>query len=187
MEEARYSRWKASAPPRAEADLESFQALFQSRYPNKMNRVARAFLEAYAAAARETIATHDRFPNLQEVQRRMESGDAYNFKHRLVGAASFFREVDLRPQGVFLVPVARSFADRSGTYSALEFDFETGRVALPALQRAPPGPTAPPPLREVTWRQVFQLERPVLYIVIVLSMVLNVGLVTALIFLAMFR
>ncbi|MEM3085873.1 MAG: hypothetical protein QXO51_07445 [Halobacteria archaeon] len=185
MEEARYSRWKGSAPPRAEVELESFRALFQSRYPNKMNRVAQAFLEAYAAAARETVASHDRFPNLQEVQRRMSTGDAYNFKHRLVGAASFFREVDLRPQGVFLVPVSPGLADRSGTYSPLEFDFEAGTVRLPALLKAPPPSAPPPPLREATWRQVFTLERPVLYIVLVLSMVMNAGLVLALVLLAL--
>lgn len=104
MEPVRYSAWRASAPARAEASHESLRALFQSRYPNKMNRVARAFLEAYAAAARETIRAGDRFPNLQEVQRKMAGGDACTFKHRLAGTASLFREVDLRPQGVFCSP-----------------------------------------------------------------------------------
>lgn len=170
-------------------------ALFSSRFPNRMNKVMRAFLEAYAKATKETMEREDRFPNLREVQDRMEYGETYNAKKRFMDSTGFFEEVDAKPTGVFLIPRAKEFSDGSGTYTNLKFDFGNGKVTLPVLVKgeAVAGRFAErhektkagwedfrsewEDLQKFSWREFFSLDKPILYILLLISTIMNAFLI----------
>lgn len=128
-----FSEWKQRAESLKEVGSESFRALFDARKPEKVNEIAEEFLRAYTKAVKETIK-EDRFPNLQEIKNRMERGEIYNVKKRIVENSEFFNDINMKGLGVFLLPKAVRFADARGRYTDLIFDFENGEVVLPKLK-----------------------------------------------------
>jgi hypothetical protein len=128
-----FSEWKQKVKSLKGVGSESFRALFDARKPEKVNEIVEEFLRAYARAVKETIK-EDRFPNLQEIKNKMERGEIYNVKKRVVENSEFFHEVDMKGLGVFLLPSAVKFADAKGKYTDLAFDFENGEVLLPKLK-----------------------------------------------------
>lgn len=174
-----FSEWARGANSR-EVDHDSFLALFDPRYPGRINPAMKSFLEAYAQTVRET-RSQDRFPNLREVKSRLPDWEVYNLKKRFVRETRFFEEVCAKPSGVILVPRAREFRDHAEIFTSLSFDFDAGGVRLPRVSD-PAGfqkELLLARLRErmaqemrsgwdewsrTPWRKVFALERPILYI-----------------------
>jgi hypothetical protein len=181
-----YTRWEKETERLKGANLESFRILFRWRFPNKLNRVMENFLLAYAKATAKTKA-ENRFPNLTEVQKYME-GEIYNAKRRIM-KTGFFEEMGL-PSGVFLLPRAKEFYDKSGTYTNLRFDFENGKVIFPVLKKGENifierCRKKWMELEKTSWKSVFSLERKFLYLLLLLSLLINVSLVMIIFYLIM--
>jgi hypothetical protein len=131
-----FSAWQSVREASLSLKGESFSFLFDRRYTNRLNRMSRVFLEAYAKATKELATQEDRFPSLSEIDAKMESGAVYAFKDRLMKNTEFFEEIKI--SGVsYLVPRAERFVDISGTYTDLSFDFDQGIVVLPARRKTP--------------------------------------------------
>ncbi len=142
-----YSVWRDTAAERLELEGDSFSFLFDRRYSNRLNRMSRVFFEAYAKATLEVSVEEDRFPSLSEIESRMESGAIYAYKDRLMRSTGFFEEVKI--SGIsYLIPRARRFVDKSGTYTDLILNLERGEVILP--RREKPSAAVPRPGEETT-------------------------------------
>lgn len=141
MEIPKYSDWlkKVSEKPEIEIDSESFRALFNKRDEKTPNWQMHNFLKAYAFAVNKTKKQY-RFPNLDEIENafaevnvKVRGQVVYNLKLRIMQNTQFFDEIDFGTKGVYLLPKALKYRDRSGKYSDLIFDFENGAVILPEL------------------------------------------------------
>ncbi len=143
MEIPNYSDWlkKVSEKPEIEVDAESFKVLFNKRDEKTPNWQMHNFLKAYAFSVNKT-KKQDRFPNLDEIENAFADVKApvkgqivYNLKRRFRENSQFFDEIDFGTKGVYLLPKALKYRDRSGKYSDLIFDFENGAVTLPELNQ----------------------------------------------------
>lgn len=180
-EEISYSRWEREIDNVKELDEENFRALFDARYPDKLNEVMRIFLEAYARAVQET-KEKGRFPNLKEIQDQMDKGEIYNIKRRLVEFTEFFDVISTKGGGTYLKPRARSFVDLTGRYAHLVFDFDSGEVILPRLRTLgwDEYRSEWEDLEKMGWHVFFSLDRPVLYVLLLVVIMINLFLVSAL-------
>ena len=179
MEWINYSQWERSAKDVKEIGQENFIALFDSRSSEKLDKAMEEFLKAYAKAVKET-KIENRFPKLREIQEKMDSGDVYSLKKRLIDNTAFFDEVSAGASGVFLVPKAKEFADSSGRYSNLVFDFDGGKIILPRLIKEEAilieewrkFKSEWKDLETMTWRNVSSLVKPWLYaLLLILALV----------------
>ncbi|MHC1631214.1 MAG: hypothetical protein ACXQT4_02810 [Methanotrichaceae archaeon] len=131
-----YSAWRQVAEESLVLGGESFFFLFDRRYTNRLNKMSRVFFEAYVKATKEVSFEEDRFPSLSEIESRMESGAIYAYKDRLMRSTEFFEEVKI--SGIsYLMPRAKTFVDKTGTYTDLILDFDEGLVILPKRRKVP--------------------------------------------------
>lgn len=147
MEAPKYSEWKQTTPEEAEANAESFKTLFDERDEAKPKEQMHNFLKAYACAVHKIVFIQkiDRFPKLNEIETicpefvkaEGQKQVVYNLKRRFTQETDFFDERNFGIKGVYLLPKASRFKDKSGRYSDLIFDFETGKVILPELKTQP--------------------------------------------------
>ncbi|VVB88421.1 Uncharacterised protein [uncultured archaeon] len=121
MEIPKYSDWvkKVSEKPEIEIDSESFKALFDKRDERTPNKQMHNFLKAYAFAVNKT-KKEDRFPNLDEIENAFTDVNAqgegqvvYNLRLRFKKITQFFDEINFGKKGVYLLPTAFRFKDRT--------------------------------------------------------------------------
>jgi len=147
VEAPKYSEWKQTVPEGAEARAESFKMLFDERDEAKPKEQMHNFLKAYACAVHKIVFIQkiDRFPKLNEIETicpefvkaEGQKQVVYNLKRRFMQETAFFEERNFGIKGVYLLPKASRFKDKSGRYSDLIFDFENGNVTLPELKTQP--------------------------------------------------
>lgn len=176
---SKYSVWLREAEDIRVVSEESFRALFDSRFQNRPNDIMKIFLEAYASTVQKTKGD-DRFPTLKEIQEKMARGEVYNVKRRLMRETEFFKELSLGSDGVVIIPAAMEFVDSNNAYTRLRFDFENGKIVFPVRKKAIYGGAA-----EAKVQQKYSINNPLIYYLLMFSLVSNIMLAVLLGFLIM--
>jgi hypothetical protein len=176
---SKYSVWLKGVEDIRVVSEESFRALFDSRFQNRPNDIMKIFLEAYASAV-QSAKSSDRFPTLKEVQEKMLRGEVYNVKRRLMRETGFFRELSLGADGVVIIPAAMEFVDSNNAYTRLKFDFENGKIIFPVRKR-----TLYESIAGARVQQKYNIGNPLIYYLLMFSLISNIMLAVLLGFLIM--